>query len=39
MLLSQFINHIQPGVDESSYVKAQLLNDICKQSITSPIFL
>ena len=36
MLLSQFINHIQPGVDESSYVKGQFLNDICKQSISSP---
>ena len=25
----QFINRIIPGVDETSYVKANLLNDIC----------
>ncbi len=38
-LLSLFINHIVPGVDESSYVKAQFLNDICNNNIQSPYIL
>jgi aconitate hydratase 2/2-methylisocitrate dehydratase len=36
-LLSLFTNHIVPGVDETTYVKAQFLNDICSNKITSPI--
>ncbi len=35
-LLSLFTNHIVPGVDETSYVKAQFLNDICNHTIDSP---
>ena len=34
----QFINRITPGVDETSYLKANLLNDICNDDVKSNIF-
>ena len=35
-LTNLFINHITPGVDETSYIKANFLNDICNDNIISP---
>ena len=32
-LLYNFLNNITPGVDETSYIKANLLNKICKEEI------
>ena len=34
----QFINRITPGVDETSYLKANLLNDICNDNVKSNMF-
>ena len=34
----QLLNRVMPGVDETSYIKAQLLEDICKDKIKSSIF-
>lgn len=36
-LKHQLMHRVMPGVDESSYVKAQLLNDICSDNIHSSI--
>ena len=34
----QFTNRIIPGVDETSHVKANLLNDICSERIVTKLF-
>jgi aconitate hydratase 2/2-methylisocitrate dehydratase len=36
-LMNLFVNRIPPGVDDSSYVKANFLNDILKGAATSPL--
>ena len=36
-LLSYLINRIIPGVDETSYIKANSLNNICNDEIISPL--
>lgn len=36
-LKHQLIHRVMPGVDETSYIKAQLLNDICNDTIRSSI--
>ena len=35
--MSLFINRIIPGVDETSYIKANFLNNICNDEIISPL--
>ena len=35
-LTNLFMNHITPGVDETSYIKANFLNGICNDNIISP---
>ena len=36
-LKHQLLNRVMPGVDDTTYVKAQLLNDICHDKLRTPI--